>query len=165
MRNIKNKKSPFWRTGKLKSNKIWKKTIKNTDQSVVKNCYHKGNIIESENQIYEPIYKDIANPEAVKAEIGEIIEVFNQIIKISRKEVDERKSEKIVKYNQRAFYSQDLNATIKEQIIKRIDSDENFNSKVRIRRNSGSVYFIIKDKFMYSKFRNKFVDVKSASLN
>lgn len=26
-------------------------------------------------------------------------------------------------------------------------------------------YFIMKDHLMYSKFRNKFVDVKSASLN
>lgn len=123
-------------------------TIRNTGQSVMVNRYRKGNAIESEKQIYEPIYKDIANPEAVKAEIGDVIKVFNEIIRIAKRQVDDRKAENSVKYSQRAFYSQDLNATIKEQIIRRIDSDAVFNSKVRIRKNSGSVYFIIKDKYI-----------------
>lgn len=124
------------------------KTIRNTEQSVTVNRFRKGNTNESEKQIYEPIYKDIANPEAVKAEIGDVIKVFNEIIRIAKKEVDDRKFINNVKYSQRAFYSQDLNATIKEQIIRRIDSDPVFNSKVRIRKNSGSIYFIIKDKYI-----------------
>lgn len=123
-------------------------TIRNTSQSVMVNRYHKGNANESEKQVCEPIYKDIANPTAVKAEIGDVIKIFNEIIKVSKREVDDRKLQNNVKYNQRAFYSQDLNATIKEQIIRRIESDSVFNSNVRIRKNSGSVYFIIKDKYV-----------------
>ncbi len=124
------------------------RTIKNTVHSVMVNCYDKSNNNELEKQIFEPIYKDLANPEAVKAEIGDVIKVFNEIIKIAKREVDDRKFENNVKYSQRAFYSQDLNATIKEQIIRRIDSDSVFNSKVRIRKNSGSIYFIVKDKYI-----------------
>ncbi|WP_143155048.1 hypothetical protein [Flavobacterium chilense] len=124
------------------------RTMSNTGESVVANRYRKGNATESEKQAFVPIYKDIANPEAVKSEIGDVIKVFNQIIKTAKKEVDDRKFQNDVKYNQRAFYSQDLNATIKEQIIRRIDSDSVFRNKVRIRKNSGSVYFIIKDKYI-----------------
>lgn len=134
--------------GQLNLRYNMRETIRNTVQSVMVNRYRKGNTDESEKQIFEPIYKDIANPEAVKTEIGDVIKVFNEIIKIAKKDVDDRKFENNVKYSQRAFYSQDLNATIKEQIIRRIDSDPVFNSKVRIRKNSGSIYFIIKDKYI-----------------
>ena len=123
-------------------------TIRNTEKSVNVKHYHKGNTTVPEKQISEPIFKDIANPEAVKAEIGDVIEVFNEIIKIARKQVDNRKLQNPVKYNQRAFYSQDLNATIKELLIKKIDSDVLFSGRIRIRKNSGSVYFIIKDKYI-----------------
>lgn len=134
--------------GQINMKNNMSETIRNTGQSVVVNRYRKGNINESEKQVFESIYKDIANPEAVKTEIGDVIKVFNEIIKIAKREVDDRKFENNVKYSQRAFYSQDLNATIKEQIIRRIDSDPVFNSKVRIRKNSGSIYFIIKDKYI-----------------
>jgi len=124
------------------------KSTKNTEQGVKVNHYGKSNVKELEKQVFEPIYKDIANQKAVKAEIGDVIEVFNTIIKKAKSEVDDRKSENQIKYSQRAFYSQDLNATIKEHIIKRIDSDPIFNNKVRIRKNSGSIYFIVKDKYI-----------------
>ncbi|WP_417941384.1 hypothetical protein [Flavobacterium sp. RS13.1] len=122
--------------------------VENTRQGVVVNHYGKDNLNKSEKQILEPIYKDVANPQAVKAEIGDVILVFNQEIKKAKKEVDGRKFENPIKYNQRAFYSQDLNATIKEHIIKRMETDNVFNSKVKIRMNSGSIYFIIKDKYI-----------------
>lgn len=121
---------------------------KNTFQSVNSELYRKDTSRESEKQVFEPIYKDLGNPHAVKAEIGDVIEIFNQIIVVARKEVDKRKLENSIKYSQRAFYSQDLNATIKEQIIRRIDSDPDFKNKVRIRKNKGSVYFIVKDKYI-----------------
>jgi hypothetical protein len=124
------------------------RTIENTGQSVVVNRYRKGTESESDKQAFMPIYKDVANQDAVKAEIGDVIRVFNEIIKTAKRQVDDSKSENIVKYSQRAFYSQDLNATIKEQIIRRIDSDKVFNNKVRIRKNSGSTYFIVKDKYI-----------------
>lgn len=123
-------------------------TIRNTGHGVVVNDDDKGNVNKSDKQILAPIYKDIANPEAVKAEIGDVILVFNQEIKKAKNEVDERKHEKPIKYSQRAFYSQDLNATIKEHIIKRMEIDKVFNGKVKIRMNSGSIYFIIKDKYI-----------------
>ncbi|MCY1478439.1 hypothetical protein D3C87_44910 [compost metagenome] len=124
------------------------KTFENTRQSVTDKRYRKGNKTESEKQIIVPIYKDIANPEAVKAEIGDIIKVFNDEIKAAKKEVDERKAEKPIKYSQRAFYSQDLNATIKEKLLKRLETDIAFNNKIRVRKNSGSVYFIISDRYI-----------------
>jgi hypothetical protein len=120
----------------------------NTGESVMVNHYRKDNVNESEKQVFEPIYKDIANPLAVKSEIGDVIKVFNVVIKEAKRQVDERKFENIVKYNQRGFYSADLNATIKEQIIRRMESDSVFSREVRIRKNSGSVYFVIKDKYI-----------------
>jgi len=124
------------------------KQVENTRQGVVVNSDGKDNTNKSEKQILESIYKDVANPQAVKAEIGDVVLVFNQEIKKAKKEVDDRKFENPVKYNQRAFYSQDLNATIKEHIIKRMEVDKVFNGKVKIRLNSGSIYFIIKDKYI-----------------
>lgn len=124
------------------------RTFKNTDQSVTSKRYRKGNKTESEKQEIVPIYKDIANPEAVKSEIGDVIKVFNEEIKSAKKEVDESKSENPIKYGQRAFYSQDLNATIKEKLIKRMENDAFFNNKIRIRKNSGSVYFIVNDRYI-----------------
>lgn len=116
--------------------------------SVEAKCYRKGTAKELEKQEFEPIYKDIANPEAVRAEIGDIIRVFNQEIKTAKREVDERKAEKPIKYGQRAFYSQDLNATIKEKLLLRMESDATFNNKIRVRKNSGSVYFIVNDRYI-----------------
>jgi hypothetical protein len=121
--------------------------IRNTGQSVVK-IHCKSSEEKSEKQMLEPIYKDIANTVAVKTEIGDVIRVFNEIIKASKEEVDDRKLQKPIKYNQRGFYSQDLNATIKENLIKRLESDSSFNSKVRIRKNAGSIYFIVNDKYI-----------------
>lgn len=122
--------------------------MKNTGESVLVNHHRKGKENESEKQEFELIYKDVANPQAVKAEIGDVIKVFNQIIKKAKMEVDGRKLENNIKYSQRAFYSQDLNATIKEMIIRRIESDSVFSNKVRIRKNSGSTYFIVKDRYV-----------------
>lgn len=123
------------------------KQLNNTLASV-NVIYDKSRKKEPEKQISEPFYKDIANIDAVKTEIGDVIEVFNDIIKSSRQEVDLRKSAKEVKYSQRGFYSQDLNATIKEKLIIRINSDPDFAKKIRIRKNYGSVYFIIKDRYI-----------------
>lgn len=134
--------------GQFKNLKHMIKTIKSTRESVKTNCYCKSNDNDSKKKIFEPIYKDLANPQAVKVEISEVIKVFNEIIKTAKRQVDGRKSENIIKYSQRAFYSQDLNATIKEHIIKKINADIVFNSKVRIRKNAGSTYFIIKDKYI-----------------
>lgn len=124
------------------------RTFNNALASVEFKRYRKGNEKELEKQQLEPIYKDIANPEAVKAEIGDIIRVFNQEIKAAKREVDEKKAEKPIKYSQRAFYSQDLNATIKENLILRMESDTGFNNKIRVRKNSGSVYFIVNDRYI-----------------
>lgn len=123
-------------------------TIKNTLASVELKGYRKGSKLNLEKQEVIPIYKNMANPEAVKLEIGDIIKVFNDEIKAAKKEVDERKAEKPVKYSQRAFYSQDLNATIKERLLTRMKNDVAFNNRVRERKNSGSTYFIVNDRYI-----------------
>lgn len=123
-------------------------TSKNTLESVKSKCYRKGNETELEKQEFVPIYKNVANPQAVKAEIGDIIKVFNEEIRAAKFEVDERKVQKPVKYSQRAFYSQDLNATIKERLLARMKDDPSFNNRVRERKNSGSTYFIVNDRYI-----------------
>ncbi|MEG0915582.1 MAG: hypothetical protein RSF68_01065 [Myroides sp.] len=120
---------------------------KNTSDGVTKKLC-KSNDTDAEKQIFEPIYKDIADQNAVKLEIGDVILTFNKIIKKAKIDVDDRKSLNPIKYRQRGFYSQDLNATIKEYIIKEVEKDPVFNSYIRIRSNQGSQYFIIKDKYI-----------------
>ncbi|WP_298148454.1 hypothetical protein [Flavobacterium sp.] len=122
--------------------------FRDTLEGVSKKMHYKSSKRDSEKQEFIPIYKNMANPEAVKLEIGDVIEAFNEEIKAAKKEVDERRAEKPVKYSQRAFYSQDLNATIKERLLKRMMNDVAFNNRIRVRKNSGSTYFIVKDKYI-----------------
>lgn len=94
------------------------------------------------------IYKDIANQLAVKEEIGDVLLEFDIIIRDSKNEVNERRRNDLIKYAQRGYYSQDLNATIKSRILKKISSDIQFSNKIQVRKNSGSVFFIVKNKYI-----------------
>ncbi|MBF0596905.1 hypothetical protein [Faecalibacter rhinopitheci] len=94
------------------------------------------------------IYKDIANQQAVKEEIGDVLLEFDSIIRDSIDEVNESRLRDNIKYSQRGYYSQDLNATIKSKILKRIGSDSNFSNKIQVKTNSGSVFFIVKNKYV-----------------
>lgn len=109
---------------------------------------YKGNKNGSENANAIPIYKDIANPDAVRQEIGDVIRVFNQEIKIAREAVFARRDENPTKYALRGFFAQDLNATIKERLLRRLETDHAFRRSVRVSSNAGSLYFIIRDRYI-----------------
>lgn len=108
----------------------------------------KGTNFNSSNKENLVIYKDIANQQAVKEEIGDVLLEFDSIIKNSIDEVNEKRLGDSIKYAQRGYYSQDLNATIKSGILKRIATDSNFSNKIQVKTNSGSVFFIVKNKYV-----------------
>ena len=93
------------------------------------------------------LYSDLANQEAVKAEIGDVLAILNEIITTSLKEVLFRQGEDPLKYKMTSMFATDLNATIKSKVFRMMDEDSSFNSKVKVRYNHTSPYFIIKDKY------------------
>ncbi|WP_185226252.1 hypothetical protein [Chryseobacterium indologenes] len=93
------------------------------------------------------IYSDLANQAAVKAEIGDVISIFHEIITTSLKEVFERQGAEPLKYKMTGMFATDLNATIKAKIFDKLDKDAVFNSKIRVKYNHSSPFFIVKDKY------------------
>ncbi|MCT3950241.1 hypothetical protein HZQ32_17080 [Elizabethkingia anophelis] len=94
------------------------------------------------------LYSDLANQQAVKAEIGDVLAILDGIITSSLKEVFESQGEDPLKYKMTGMFATDLNATIKSKVFKRMDKDPIFNSKIQVRYNHTSPYFIVKDKYV-----------------
>ncbi|MGV2452929.1 UNVERIFIED_CONTAM: hypothetical protein POZ17_22190 [Ralstonia mannitolilytica] len=93
------------------------------------------------------IYSDLANQEAVKAEIGDVLFIIHNIITESLVEVFERQGKDPRKYQMTGMFATDLNATIKAKIFEKLDEDPIFNSKIRVKYNHTSPFFIVKDKY------------------
>lgn len=93
------------------------------------------------------IYSDLANQEAVRAEIGDVLFILHNIITKSLEEVFERQGKDPRKYKMTGMFATDLNATIKAKIFEKLDEDAVFNSKVRVQYNHTSPFFIVKDKY------------------
>lgn len=98
-------------------------------------------------QVELELYSDLANQEAVKAEIGDVIEELDEIIRTSLREVLERKGADTLKYEMTGMFATDLNATIKSKVFKKMSEDPIFNSKIKVRKNHSSPFFIVKDKY------------------
>lgn len=103
--------------------------------------------IDNMQILNEDIYSDLANQEAVKAEIGDVLAVIDYIITDAVMEVNSKMSNDPLKYSQRGMYATELNAIIKANILKKMADDSSFNNKIRVRKNHGSIYFIVKDKY------------------
>lgn len=131
----------------LNSSNIHGKMI---DTAYVKDSYseHKGNKKNENNQENLVVYKDVANQQAVRLEIGDVLKVFDRIISDSVNEVNESRSLNEIKYSQRGYYSQDINATIKSKIIIEMGYNSEFSQKIKLRSNRGSIFFVIKDKYI-----------------
>lgn len=93
------------------------------------------------------LYSDLANQDAVKAEIGDVLAILDDIITTSLKEVFIRQGEDPLKYKMTSMFATDLNATIKSKVFRKMDEDPTFNSKVKVRYNHTSPFFIVKDKY------------------
>jgi hypothetical protein len=93
------------------------------------------------------LYSDLANQEAVKTEIGDILAVLDIIITKSLKEVFERQGADSLKYKMTGMFATDLNATIKSKVFRKMDEDKNFSKKVQVRYNHGSPFFIVRDRY------------------
>jgi hypothetical protein len=91
------------------------------------------------------LYSDLANQDAVKAEIGDILAVLDNIITKSLKEVLERQGADSLKYKMTGMFATDLNATIKSKVFRKMDEDLSFNNKVKY--NHGSPFFIVRDRY------------------
>lgn len=102
---------------------------------------------ETKQILNDEIYSDLANQAAVKAEVGDVLAIINQIIVDAVKEVNVSVGLNPIKYEQRAMYATELNAIIKSNVLKKMAEDAVFNGKIRIKRNHGSIYFIVKDKY------------------
>ena len=111
------------------------------------NCRSKSTSFAVDRQESEVIYSDLANQDAVKTEIGEIVREFDVIITQSLKVVNDKRAEDPIKYNQRAMYATELNAEIKARILEKLGKDRIFDSNIKVRSNYGSIYFIVKDKY------------------
>jgi hypothetical protein len=111
------------------------------------NCYRKGKEEKLKKQEFEPIYRSLANPEVVKLEIGDVIEVFNSVVESAVREVNSLRAKNSELFKQRGFYSQYINALIKTGISHKIELDPVMSQKVRRRTSNGSTYFIVKDKY------------------
>lgn len=98
-------------------------------------------------QANSEVFTDLANQAAVKAEIGDVLETIDDIVRKALSEVLERKGADTLKYEMTSMFATDLNATIKSMIIKEIDRNPSFGSKIKIRKNRGSIFFIVKDKY------------------
>lgn len=103
--------------------------------------------IENVQILSKDIYSDLANQFSVRTEIGDILAIINQIIIDALKEVNKNVGLDPIKYEQRAMYATELNAIIKSKILKKMAVDANFNNKIRIKKNHGSIYFIVKDRY------------------
>lgn len=103
--------------------------------------------IDTKQILNEEIYSDLANQAAVKAEIGDVLAIIDEIIIDALEEVNSKMSENIIKYKQRGMYATELNAIIKTNILKKMADDSSFNSKIRVRNNHGSIFFIVKDRY------------------
>ena len=141
------RKAHHRRTG-LRRNIIIMKNIRSTVPGAQSKLHCKDSEDNQQKQIILPIFKDVANIEAVKTEIGDVIKIFNYEMREAYIEVMAKKAADPLKYQMRGFYSQDLNATIKSRILKRMNEDSLFNNKIRVKSNSGSIYFVIKDKYI-----------------
>ncbi|GJN59198.1 hypothetical protein ELAN_27530 [Elizabethkingia anophelis] len=93
------------------------------------------------------VYSDLANQSAVQTEIGDVLLIFHEIITESLREVYERQGAEPLKYKMTGMFATDLNATIKAKIFTKLDEDSIFNSKVRVKYNHTSPFFIVKDKY------------------
>lgn len=93
------------------------------------------------------LYSDLANQDAVKAEIGDVLAVLDSIITKSLKEVFERQGADSLKYKMTGMFATDLNATIKSKVFRKMDEEPSFNNKVQVKYNHGSPFFIVKDKY------------------
>lgn len=93
------------------------------------------------------LYSDLANQDAVKAEIGDILAVLDNIITKSLKEVFERQGADSLKYKMTGMFATDLNATIKSKVFRKMDEDLSFNTKVKVKYNHGSPFFIVRDRY------------------
>lgn len=111
------------------------------------NLFGKGNENLPSVQEKSVIYSDLANQAAVKAEIGDVLTIFHEIITMSLKEVFERQGAEPLKYKMTGMFATDLNATIKAKIFEKLDKDSAFNSKIRVKYNHSSPFFIVKDKY------------------
>lgn len=111
------------------------------------NLFGKDNKILPRVQEESVIYSDLANQAAVKAEIGDVLSVFHEIITTSLKEVFERQGAEPLKYQMTGMFATDLNATIKAKIFERLGKDPVFNAKIRVKYNHSSPFFIVKDKY------------------
>lgn len=93
------------------------------------------------------LYSDLANQDAVKAEIGDVLSILDNIITKSLKEVFERQGADSLKYKMTGMFATDLNATIKSKVFRRMDEDQSFSNKVQVRYNHGSPFFIVRDRY------------------
>lgn len=96
----------------------------------------------------EPIFRSLANVEAVKAELKNELSVINEIILNARREVDSKMEEDPYFFIDSRVYSAILNATIKGKMVKKIKNDPAFGNNVRYKTRYGSAYFIIKNKYL-----------------
>lgn len=111
------------------------------------NFYGKGKKNLPRVQEESVIYSDLANQVAVRAEIGDVLLIFHEIITESLKEVFARQGAEPLKYKMTGMFATDLNATIKAKIFEKLIKDPVFNSKIRVEYNHSSPFFIVKDKY------------------
>lgn len=98
-------------------------------------------------QVNSIVLPDLANPKAVQAEIGDVLQSLDDVIIESQREVLERQGADTLKYSMTGMFATDLNATIKAKIFRLMSLDPGFANKVRVKYNYGSPFFIIKDKY------------------
>ncbi len=93
------------------------------------------------------LYSDLANQDAVKTEIGDILAILDNIITESLKEVFVRQGADGLKYKMTGMFATDLNATIKSKVFRKMDENQSFSNKVQVRYNHGSPFFIVRDRY------------------
>lgn len=106
----------------------------------------------SENFVFkqnsEPVFRSLANIEAVKTELKNELSIINNIILNAIKEVDSKRNESPYFFIDSRVYSAMLNASIKGKIVEEINKNPDFGSKVRYKSRYGSVYFILKGQYL-----------------
>tara|TARA_R110000823_G_scaffold159218_7_gene290617 strand:- start:54979 stop:55656 length:678 start_codon:yes stop_codon:yes gene_type:complete len=100
------------------------------------------------NQENEPLFRSLANIEAVKVELKNELNVINKIILNAMKEVNSTMEEDPYLFMESRFYSQILNAKIKGKLREYVLLNPEFGSKVKIRSRYGASYFIVNDKYL-----------------
>ncbi len=96
----------------------------------------------------EPIFRSLANIQAVKAELKSELSIINNIVLNARKEVDFKMEENPYFFIDSRVYSAMLNASIKGKIVEKIKNNLDFGKSVRYKTRYGSAYFIIKDRYL-----------------